>query len=161
MERIARMFGVRRNNDLGFTLIELLVVIAIIGLLSGIAIPIFLGQRTKAVKSEATTNLSVLFVQAEQYYAEQGQYPPCGNTTKDVSNYLGTYSTVEGTPGIEDIHPSFRPGSINDLKFDYRIVSYADCATWQGVAIGKTGTAFAGKKFFLNDKNEFGIASFY
>jgi len=43
----------RARGERGFTLIELLVVILIIALLAGIAIPLFLGQRTKANDASA------------------------------------------------------------------------------------------------------------
>ncbi len=156
MERIARMFGVRRYNDLGFTLVELLVVIAIIGILAGISIPMFLGQRTKAIRSEATTNLQTLYTLQEQYYAEYGRYAPWPNKADPTSvanyKYLGTYGS--GTNGIEDAFPMFKPGEINELNYDYYCKSIAPGQQYFMAAVGKAGSPAAGQIVYLNYLNK-------
>ena len=156
MERIARMFGVRRYNNLGFTLIELLVVIAIIGILAGISIPMFLGQRTKAIKSEATTNLSLLFTLQELYYAEYGRYAPWPDkaVAGSVANwqYKGTHGVND--VGIEDELRSFKPGPASDLNFDYFVRSADSGNKYVMAAVGKSGTPAAGMLIWLNYLNE-------
>ena len=159
MEQIAMMFGIKRNNnkgDLGFTLVELLIVIAIIGIIAGIGIPMFLGQRTKALKSEATTNLQVLYTLQEQYYAEYGRYAPWPDKTdpNSLSNtfYKATYGVNDN--GCEDYLPQFKPGPRNELNFDYWCKSAAGGSQFQIAAVGKASTAVEGSIIFLNSRNE-------
>jgi len=59
----------------GFSLIELLLVLAIIGIISGIAIPSYLGQRKRArIIGDARTNAEVLRMALETRKAETGIY---------------------------------------------------------------------------------------
>uniref|UniRef100_UPI0035657EBE prepilin-type N-terminal cleavage/methylation domain-containing protein n=1 Tax=Nocardioides sp. TaxID=35761 RepID=UPI0035657EBE len=57
---IARLQKSMNEKDKGFTLVELLVVIVIIGILAGIAIPLFLSQRKKGVDAGVKSDLKAL-----------------------------------------------------------------------------------------------------
>ncbi len=64
----------RVQSEKGFTLIELLVVILIIGILAAIAIPSFLGQRTKATDSEAKSSVKTAQTAMETYFTDNQTY---------------------------------------------------------------------------------------
>ena len=58
----------------GFTLIELMVVVAIIAVLTMLAVPTFTTFIAKAKRTEAYTNLHVLYAAQKGYWAEHGTY---------------------------------------------------------------------------------------
>jgi len=66
-----------KKNE-GFTLIELLIVVAIIGIIAGIAIPNFLGARTKARVTRAFADMHAIADAIESYYLDNATYPPAG-----------------------------------------------------------------------------------
>ena len=69
-----RMRNMQEENEGGFTLIELLVVIIIIGVLSAIAIPVFLNQRQKGYDAAAKSDARNLATLEETYLTDNSTY---------------------------------------------------------------------------------------
>ncbi|MGD2079853.1 MAG: prepilin-type N-terminal cleavage/methylation domain-containing protein [Nitrospirota bacterium] len=134
----------------GFTLIELLIVIAILSIIATIAVPMFLGQRTKAMRSEAITNLESLRLLEEQYYAENGDY------TADA----GDCASDAGTDAIRGVLPSFKPGTAQSLRYYYCVSKDVDFdgnaqdPCFRARAVGKSGSAVAGQDLKVDCNNE-------
>jgi type IV pilus assembly protein PilA len=82
------------NGEKGFTLIELLVVILIIGILAAIALPAFLGQRSKGQDADAKSAARNLVSAVESFYATNQTYSGSGSAA-DVTN-SGVYGTGNG-----------------------------------------------------------------
>ena len=100
----------KRNRTKGFTLVELLFVITILGIIVGIAVPKFIGQRQRArVIGDAKANATIIRMNLEARKAEMGVYGPPGTTTYKA----------DGTLPEPDLIPSFRPKG--NSKMDYKI----------------------------------------
>ena len=78
-----------QSEESGFTLIELLVVILIIGVLAAIALPNFLGQRSKAQDSSAKSDARNLVSQLESCYTDNNTYSGTGNGNSCLSGNTG------------------------------------------------------------------------
>ena len=65
---------IRAQDEKGFTLIELLVVILIIGILAAIALPAFLGQRSRAQDTEGKSAVRQAQTAMETYYTDNQTY---------------------------------------------------------------------------------------
>ena len=102
----------------GFTLIELLIVVAIIGIIAGIAIPRFLGVRTKAKVTRAFADMANIGTALEMYYVDKDAYP----ADQDAL-------TSGDAPLVPDYISSIPDDPFADAGTSYRYYSNYDGAT--------------------------------
>jgi len=91
----------RFRGGKGFTLVELLLVVIIVGILVGIAVPIYIGQQKKARATEARNFISGVLRGAQAYFQENGKFPSSLGTNY-LSDVTATFSVVLKNPTYFD-----------------------------------------------------------
>jgi type IV pilus assembly protein PilA len=104
---LLKMLRERMQDEKGFTLIELMVVVLIIAILIAIAIPTFLGLRTRAQDRAAQSDLRNGLTAAKAFYTDDETYAgfaaDAAGTTNDGEGIEPSLTWVDGAGGAGQV----------------------------------------------------------
>tara|TARA_B100000401_G_C52759204_1_gene697269 strand:+ start:355 stop:786 length:432 start_codon:yes stop_codon:yes gene_type:complete len=133
----------------GFTLIEILIVVVIIGILATVAIPTYFKYVQKGYASDAKIQIKNIYMSADMYKQENGEYPSDLSDMED--GYLDLKPSVLEKWGFElDIDESGETGTIVATSTDKmgggadNVITY-DIATGVFTGYGQENEGDAGE----------------
>ncbi|HZT66342.1 MAG TPA: prepilin-type N-terminal cleavage/methylation domain-containing protein [Acidimicrobiales bacterium] len=146
-----------RRDDEGFTLIELMVVILIIAILLAIAIPTFLGARSRAQDRAAQSSLRNALTAADTSYANLNSYlKAIDGTNGDIASVepaltfcgVGGSAACSGSGNVSlgpnEIAVAVQAGGgTGPSDFSTAPVSTDSPQVWAAAAMSKSGQCFA------------------
>lgn len=122
-ERVRRIREADAAGDRGFTLMEVLVVVVIIGILAGIAVPVYMNYRKGAENRSAEADLRSAINAVEQYYTENSNvYPPSVNMVTQSTN------TPAMVLGVAPNQQTVALSTGNRIQYRNNTTSYVICS---------------------------------
>jgi prepilin-type N-terminal cleavage/methylation domain-containing protein len=138
---------IRREG--GFTLTELAVAMLVVGILSGIAVPSFLGARNNAYDKEAQAAVDSALIAAQQHYATYGDFSDsqtadCSTTTllagdlqkQDPTLDMVTSASVSTGPRVVSVQANTTWNSNSESL---------GCQAFYATALSRSGTCWVAR----------------
>ena len=139
----------------GVTLIELMVVIVIIGILANVALPAYTSYSQRGKITEATSTLSALRSQLEQYYQDNRTYGTasnnfCGDSTTSIPNPNSPNGNVVSDPaGIAPSGTSYFSYTCSNTV-DTKDANNTTDQAYLLTATGRTSAGMSGYSFTID-----------
>jgi prepilin-type N-terminal cleavage/methylation domain-containing protein len=87
-----------RKARRGFSLVELLAVVLILAVLAGVAVPVYLNQRTRAANRACQANITAIAKAASVYLVANGAYPVAATAIAPTALVSGTEGGLGALP---------------------------------------------------------------
>jgi type IV pilus assembly protein PilA len=137
------------RRDEGFTLIELMVVVLIIAILLAIAIPTFLGARTKAQDRAAQSNLRNALTAEKTFYTDSSTFTATPASLTAIEPAIAYGTGVPGAQGTVGLTTVTNLTAADTVQLVVKSAS-GTCFYLQDVQVNNPVGAAAGTSFYTD-----------